>query len=79
MLRVEREYTFWGSDDIELPAGKTFYDIASYYIKWETFFYQLRGEEKFREVPLHCDPSEMDMKYPRSVEIADVTDEYQEQ
>jgi hypothetical protein len=78
-LRVDREYTFWGSDDIELPDGKTFKNVASYYVKWETFFYRFHGEEEFREVQLRCDPSEMDMKHPRTVEVQDVTEEYEEE
>ncbi|NCC40912.1 MAG: hypothetical protein EOM21_15985 [Gammaproteobacteria bacterium] len=78
-IRVERGYTFWASDDIELPEGIKFDDIAGYYVKWESFFYWLHGDEdNVREVPLCFDPSAMDMKRPDEVDVVDVSEEYEQ-
>lgn len=69
-LRVEREYTIWASSDVELPEGRTWDDIESCYVKWETFFYKFKNEAEWRDQELEeIDWGNIDLKRPKEYEI----------
>jgi hypothetical protein len=70
ILRIEREYPIWGSSDVELPEGRTWQDIESWYVKWEIFFYKFKDEEKWREHDLSTiNIEDLDLKRPKRVEV----------
>jgi hypothetical protein len=74
-FNVTSSYKTYASADVELPEGKIFADIEAHEVRWGTFKYKLRGDDKWYEVELNCDHMEIDWKRPDWTEIINENDE----
>jgi hypothetical protein len=54
---------------VELPPGKTWADVEDWYVKWDTFHFKIKGEDKYREESLHSSTDNVDWKRPSYVSI----------
>jgi len=61
---------------VTLPDGLGWADIESWYVKWNSFFYQIKGQDAFQELPLDdVSIEDLDCKRPSSVEIEEVDED----
>ncbi|WP_299315980.1 hypothetical protein [uncultured Halomonas sp.] len=68
-IRVTAEYVVCTETEITLPEGRTWADIQSWYIKWNTFHATFRDGRKFVYVLNDVTP---DDKYPDSYGVSDL-------
>ena len=81
---VAPSYGITTSTEVTLPEGKTYSDIVSHYIKWDTFYWTFdkfpeKGEPDNREwysADLTDRYAEPDMKRPDYVKIYSVDADY---
>lgn len=54
---------------VDLPV-ENWDQVKDYYIKWDTLFYLLDGDEEFREIELNSDTSDaIDWKRPSTISV----------
>lgn len=68
---VEANYTTCVQGKATLPEGKTWDDVAAWYVKWDTLYVKFKGGEDYLEFVLRsADPvSGIDWKRPVAVTI----------
>lgn len=62
------EYTEIAEGTVEFPEGKTWDDVESHFVKWDTLHVKFKGEIEWREFELNSS-SDSDWKRPRSVDV----------
>lgn len=70
------EYSMNTEGRVDLPEGKTWEDVESWYVKWDVFHFKLKGEEVWHECEMNssADIGSVDWKRPARVDIL-ATDE----
>ena len=74
-ISIEAKYTTNTTTPIDIHVN-SWDEVESWYLKWDTLFYKVKGETEMREVCLQSDFIEgMDAKHPVSVDILPADDE----
>jgi hypothetical protein len=60
--------------EVDLPEGKTWADVAEWYVKWATLHYRLEGSEDWAEAELGTD-FDWDLKRPSFVEVLELDED----
>lgn len=81
---IEATYYTNTAGTATLPEGKTWDDVESWYIKWDTLFFKLKGEKDYLQCELNSDsmdgtdctvyPQDEDGETDYSVEVASMED-----
>ena len=67
---IYTSYYAGGESSVELPEGKTWADVEWWYVKWDTLFYKLVGDDKEYKEELNTDIHEsVDWKRPAETQI----------
>lgn len=71
-MRYEIETTLMASTQgtVELPEGKVWEDIEMWYVKWDTLFFQFKGENVINELEIRSYAEDVvDWKRPSEVAV----------
>lgn len=76
-IHVQASYYASTSGTVNLPQGKTWEDVAHWYVKWDTLYLRFKGDdEEYAQIDLDsCVGDIIDWKRPTGVSIYGTDDD----
>lgn len=73
-IAVVSNYNLATEGQVELPEGKAWEDIESWFVKWDSFHFKLKGSGEWHELEMNSDSGmdSVDYKRPSEVQILGV-------